>query len=103
MPEWLGKRTVVVVTACITREGMPEFAWHEIEVTQEEYENGIHYDRADDRLIAAGYEEPFVHFDEFETPAFLHPAARQHLGLPDIIMHEDQHAANHRSAGFTDR
>lgn len=100
MPEWLGKRTVVVVTACITKDGSPDFALNEIEVTQDEYDNGVHYSLTDDRLIDTGYEEPFTHFDEFEAPAFLHPAVRRHRALPDIT-HEDNHAANHRSPGFT--
>lgn len=101
MPEWLGKRSVVVVTTCITSDGTPDFALNEIEVTQEEYDNGVHYDRADDRLIDAGYEEPFVHFDELESPAFLHPAVRRHLALPDTT-HEDNHAPDHRSDRVTD-
>jgi hypothetical protein len=56
---------------------------HRLEVTHEEYENGLHYSLVEDRLADAGYEEPFVHFDEAEAPAFLHPAVRQCLNVPD--------------------
>jgi hypothetical protein len=36
----------------------------------------------EERLIASGYEEPFVHFAGRESPDFLVPAVRQYLGLP---------------------
>jgi hypothetical protein len=82
MPCWDGKRTITVVTACMTRSGSPTFALNHVEVTLEEAENGIHYELAEDRLADGGYEEPFVHFDDTESPPFLHPAVRQHLGVP---------------------
>ena len=88
MPDWIGKRTVVVVTACMNADGTPDFALNEVEVSQEEYENGVHYLLADDRVADAGYDEPYVHFDEFEMPAFLHPAVRRHLNLPDAIVNQ---------------
>jgi hypothetical protein len=87
MPEWQGKRSVAVVTACMNAAGEPDFAHNEVEVTHEEYENGLHYDLVEDRLTDAGYDEPFCHFDEFEAPSFLHPAARQYLCMPPWVVH----------------
>jgi hypothetical protein len=63
----------------------------EVEVTHDEYENGVHYDLVADRLADAGYEEPYVHFDVFESPAFLHPAVREHLSLhAHFVVEEDR-------------
>jgi hypothetical protein len=67
MPAWQGKRTITVVSACMSASGSPDFALTNVEVTHEEYENGIHYDLVEDRLNDAGYEEPFVHFDQMEA------------------------------------
>jgi hypothetical protein len=80
MPPWEGKRLLVVVTACMGADGLPTFALTEVEVTHDEYENGHHYDLVSDELAGARYDEPFVHFDPFEAPAFLHPAVREYLG-----------------------
>ena len=72
---------ITIVTACMNADGTPDFALTIVEVTQEQIENGIHYYLAEAELLQAGYEEPFVHFDQDEAPAFLHPAVRQHLRL----------------------
>jgi hypothetical protein len=74
------KQPVTIVTACMTRNGTPEFAINEVEATPEEIENGIHYYLAEANLLEQGYEEPYVHFGEDESPAFLLPAVRQHIG-----------------------
>ena len=73
------KRPVTLVSACMTRPGLADFALTEVEVTPEEYDNGLHYALAEQRLLAAGYEEPFVHFGPEERPAFLLPAVREYL------------------------
>lgn len=65
----------------LTSNGTPTFALNTVEVTDDEKENGIHYYLAEAELLQARYEEPFVHFDQEEAPAFLHPAVRQHLAL----------------------
>jgi hypothetical protein len=77
------KRSVAVISACMTRTGLPDLARSEVEVTAEEFENGAHYALAQRRLFAAGYEEPFVHFSDAEAPAFLLPAVRRHVGIGD--------------------
>ena len=74
-----GKRPITVVTACMRADGTPDFALTEVEVTTEEAENGIHYYLVEADLLEAGYEEPFVHYDEDESPAFLFPAVKQYL------------------------
>jgi hypothetical protein len=75
-----GKVPVTLVSACMRADGTPGFALTLVEVTQEEHENGVHYYLAEAELLQAGYEEPFVHFDENEAPPFLLPAVQQHLG-----------------------
>jgi hypothetical protein len=82
MPERNGRRPIAVVTACLRPDGTPAFALNEITVTPEEAANGIHYYLAEAQLLEGGYEEPFVHFDEGEAPAFLVPAVREYLGVP---------------------
>ena len=74
-----GKRPVVVVSACMRSDGLPDFVLTEVEVTAEQLENGIHYYQVEAELLEAGYEEPFVHFAEDEGPAFLFPAVKQYL------------------------
>jgi hypothetical protein len=77
--QWHGKRLITVVTAHMRQDGVPDFKLNEVEVTHEEYENGVHYYLAEAPLIQEGLDEPFVHFDEFEAPPFLLSAVRQHL------------------------
>ena len=77
MSHWQGKRKLAVVTACVRADGTPDFALTEVEVTPEEYADGVHYDLVEELLCEDGYEKPFVHFDEFEAPGFLLPAVRQ--------------------------
>jgi hypothetical protein len=88
------KRSIVIVSACMTAQGTPTFAFTEVEVSQEEAENGVHYYLAEANLLEAGYEEPFVHFDADEAPAFLHPAVRQFLGIaPSVAPNSNHHIA----------
>jgi hypothetical protein len=72
--------TVAVVSACMTVEGFPTFVLNEVRVTTEEQAEGVHYPEAEKCLLDGGFEEPFVHFDEGESPAFLHPAVRALAG-----------------------
>jgi hypothetical protein len=80
MTAWNGKRLITVISACMSASGLPDFALNEVEVTHDDYENGVHYDYVVDKLVDAGYEEPFVHFDEIDSPAFLVPAVKEYLG-----------------------
>lgn len=89
MIAWEGKRTVTVVSACRASDGRPTFALTEVEVTHEEYENGVHYDLVEDRLKDAGYEVPYLHFDETDAPSFLVAGVTAYLAdmwkLPEPI------------------
>jgi hypothetical protein len=89
-PQWQGKRSITVVTAYIRQDGIPDFKLNEVEVTHEEYENGIHYYLAEATLLQSGFDEPFVHFDEFEAPPFLLSAVRQHLQTPQAEPVEEE-------------
>lgn len=74
-----GTNSVAVVSACMRSDGLPDFAITEVEVTAEQAENGIHYSLVEAELLEAGFEEPFVHFAEEESPAFLFSAVKQYL------------------------
>jgi hypothetical protein len=76
-----GQRTMAIVTACMTAKGKPDFVLNEVSVTPEEAEDGVHYCLVETDLLEAGYEEPFVHFDEGEAQALLHAALKQRLDL----------------------
>ena len=82
MPPAEERRRVTVVSACMRASGLPDFALAEVEVTAEDYANGVQYDLAEELLVAAGFEEPFVHYETVEAPPFLIPAVRRYLGLP---------------------
>ena len=71
MPRLKGKRPVTIVSAVMQADGRPTFAVTQVAVTSEEYANGVHYCLAETDLLEEGYEEPFVHFDSDEAPAFL--------------------------------
>ena len=86
MIAWEGKRRITVISACLNSQGSPEFVLNEVGVTHEEFENGVHYDLVENRLAAAGYEEPFVHFDDGTSANFLHPAVRQYLHMPPWVV-----------------
>jgi hypothetical protein len=79
MLPWPGQRRLTVVTACLNATGMPDFALTEVEITHEEYANGVHCDRVEEQLRQHGYDEPFLHFD-LDAPPFLVPAVKQYLG-----------------------
>jgi hypothetical protein len=82
VPEDPNKFRIAVVSACMSCEGTPTFMLYEVEVTRDEYDNGVHYSLVEAHLADDGYEEPYVHFDERESPPFLLPAVREYLGLP---------------------
>jgi len=79
MPTSEEKGTITVVTAVMRSDGLPDFALTQVEVTSEEYENGVHYLLVEESLTERGYDEPFLHFDEMESPSFLHPAVKAYL------------------------
>ena len=87
MTAWQGKRRLTIITAC-NRSGFSTFARTEVEVTVEEYENGLHYDLAAKRLLDAGFKEPFVHYDSLEAGllvAAITESMAAAMTLPDPI------------------
>ena len=56
------KRTIAIVTACMQSDGQPTFALNDVEATQDEIHNGIHYYLVEADLLQAGYERPFHPF-----------------------------------------
>lgn len=89
MIAWECKRKITVVSACLTSKGTPQLVLNEVDVTHEEFENGIHFVLVEDLLDDAGFEEPYFHFDEQEAPAFLVEGVKQQvaeaLAVPDLI------------------
>lgn len=90
------KRAIAIVTACLRPDGTPAFDLNTVEVTPEEEVNGIHYYLVEALLLEKGLDEPFVHFDDREAPAFLLPAVRAQLALSsENIILEEVHATCH--------
>jgi hypothetical protein len=89
MSPWIGKRTLAIVTACLNAAGSPDFALTEVEVTHDEYADGVHCELVEEQLLAAGYEEPFLHFDDGAAARFVVAALRKYLATttcaPDMI------------------
>ncbi len=54
---------ILVISACSNASGEPDFALTEVECTKAEYDEGTHYEKAEDILLDEDYEGPFVHFD----------------------------------------
>jgi hypothetical protein len=90
---WTGKRKIAIVSACVNANGSPALVLNEVLATQCEVENGIHFYWAEAELLEAGYEQPWDHFDQFEAPAFLHLAVRQHLRPTKPATHSLEEAA----------
>jgi hypothetical protein len=59
------------VVACRNAEGSSDFYFCKVECSQEEYDYGDHYDKAEDAARDDGYEGPMVAFDENDGPDFL--------------------------------
>ncbi len=81
MPQQQAKQLLTVVTACTRSDGLPDFALTQVQVTEAEQANGVHYDLTAASLTKRGYEAPFVHFEEGDAPLFLFPAVKEYLGL----------------------
>ena len=74
-----------VAVACIDASGNPDVPVFKVRITQEEYDLGIHYDKARDLAEEARYEGPFVCFDTAEYGPIL--SAARELGLvPQVVV-----------------
>lgn len=61
------KQDVKVAVACTNAGGEGDFFFCKIKATDEDYNLGKHYDKAEEMAEAEGYERPFVTFDENEA------------------------------------
>jgi hypothetical protein len=69
-----------VAVACRKASGLAALPLFVVQVTDEEYDLGFHYDRAEALAEAAGYERPFVCFDADEQDAIREAARRLGAG-----------------------
>jgi len=74
-----------IAVACRNASGMPDMPVFTVSVTGEEYALGNHYDRAEALAEEAGYERPFVCFDDAEHSAIL-LAARALSLVPQVVV-----------------
>lgn len=78
-------KTMRIAVVCRNASGMPDIPIFLITATPEEVADGAHYDRAEALADAAGYEGPFICFDEDEFGVIAHAATR--LGLvPRVVV-----------------
>ncbi|MFW7348460.1 MAG: hypothetical protein ACODTU_20470 [Pigmentiphaga sp.] len=74
-----------VAVACANAFGIPDMPVFKARVTQEEYDLGVHYEKAKSLAGKAGYEGPFVCYDVAEYGAIL--SAARKLGLvPQVVV-----------------
>ena len=57
---------MTVAVACLNAAGCSDFFVTQVNVSQEQYEEGIHYDVAKEKAEENGYEGPFVCYDNYE-------------------------------------
>lgn len=77
--------TLQIAAACRSASGMADMPIFTITVTEEEYDLGLHYDKAEALAESLGYEKPFVCFDATEQAAIL--SAAHMLGLvPQVVV-----------------
>lgn len=69
------KKFVKVVVLCTNSNGSPEFHTCAIECSQEDVDNGSHYDRAKENASWNGFQEPMMAFDANDE------AAKQFLSI----------------------
>jgi len=59
------------IVACRNASGTPDFYPCTVEVSQEQYDLGEHYDLAEKQAAEAGYDGITLTYDEHEGPDFL--------------------------------
>jgi hypothetical protein len=82
-------RDVVLIAACRNGDGNPDFAVVVVHCTQDSVRSGLHYDEAALLLEDAGYEEPFVFFDENNAPDWLKANVTRRIardGVPAVAV-----------------
>lgn len=77
--------TMNIAVACRNAMGMADMPVFTVNVSDDEYDLGIHYDKAKAMAEEAGYERPFVCFDAAEHNAIL--SAVRNLDLvPRVVV-----------------
>jgi hypothetical protein len=59
------------VVACINASGESDFYFCQVACSPEEYDEGAHYEAAENLAATEGYEGPMVTFDENDGPSWL--------------------------------
>lgn len=78
-------KTLRIAVACRNASGMADMPIFTVTITDEEYDLGIHYEKAEASAVDAGYEKPFVCFDDAEQDAIL--SATRTLDLvPQVVV-----------------
>lgn len=78
------ERKMQVAVACFNASGKPDMPVFTVRITEEEYDRGAHYDKAETLAQVAEYDGPFVCFDAAEQGAIL--SAARELGLvPQVV------------------
>lgn len=80
-----GEIEMQVAVVCIGASGSPNVPVFKVRITQEEYDLGIHYDKARDLAEEARYEGPFICFDAAEHGPIL-SAARELALVPQVVV-----------------
>ncbi len=75
---------IKLVVACTNASGIPELVAVKVAVTKAEYENGVHYEKAEFKLKQKGYEGPFVCLDENDASELV----RLIHNRPDTDLHQ---------------
>lgn len=78
------KDKIIIVAACKNSSGSPDIAIIAVSATDNEIKNGDHLERAEQKLLDDGYDEPIVMFDEDECPVWLFEGACSQCGIKNI-------------------
>ncbi len=78
-------KTMNIAVACHNASGVPDMPVFSVTVSDEDYAYGIHYDKAKALAADAGYERPFVCFDDTEQNAIV-SAARSLDLVPRLVV-----------------
>jgi len=76
--------TLRIAVACRNASGMADMPIFDVIASQEEYDLGMHYDKAEALAVGAGYEGPFVCFDTASQGAILAAARKLEL-VPQVV------------------
>lgn len=88
------KELMLVAVACKNSLGAADMPVYEFEVSAAEVESGYHYELAEEKAKAEGYEEPFLCFDHTEQSALRVAAKRLRL-VPTMVVVDNSGGAIH--------